>query len=256
MTSLNLNTSEKRDIEAVLGNLQSAPSHEVSNFTTNFAKGNQVAWSRFLKGAYNHPITWWVGVFHLQMQMGVWGHRYRATSSVKANRLWKITQPLRAEAAGALKGESAPIVRAIVRYNMKHRKADISGRLAGGTFTNYASMGGRFGSRRLSGYTKFGVGATNLGIASYGAAIKAVAEGYRTLDAVIQAALTGRAEKLPKGLNLHVDVSQDQEERAIVDNLTIVLSEVMMLSRVSPGPTPIKQFCARPENINLKGLCQ
>ncbi len=71
MNYLNINISEKRDIETVLKNIQSSQSHEFTHFTINFARGNEAAWSRSLKGTYNYPITWWVGVFQLQTQMGV-----------------------------------------------------------------------------------------------------------------------------------------------------------------------------------------
>ncbi len=184
MTSLNVGISEKRDIEVVLRNIQSSPAHEITNFTTSFARGNEAAWSRFLKGAYNHPITWWVGIFQLQMQMGIWGQSYRATARIRANRLWQISEPLRVEVSSSLEGEEIPLLAAIVRYNLKYRKADILGRLAGGRFTNYASMGGRFGSQRLSNFAKFTGGATNFGIASYGAAIKAITNGYGSLEAI------------------------------------------------------------------------
>lgn len=256
MTSLNINISEKRDIENVLRNIQSSQNHEITHFTTNFARGNEAAWSRFLRGAYNHPITWWVGIFQLQMQMGVWGHRYQSQASMKANRLWQITKPLRDEASAGLEGEDIPLLTAIVRYNVKYRKADIVGRLAGGRFTNYASMGGRFGSKRLSKFAKFAGGATNSGIASYGASIKALAEGYQTLEAVIQSILTGRPEDLPSDYNNRANAPLSREENDILDNLKAVTAEIMSLSQVAPSPTPIKEFCSRPENINLKGLCK
>src|SRR5690606_19961606 len=121
----------KKDVQAFVENLQEDP-RGMANFTTNFANGNEAAWRRFLKGANNHPITWWIGIFQLQMQMGIWGHQYRSVASARASVLWQICEPLRQEAHGSLHGEEAPILSAIVRYNLNYRKADMAGRLAGG----------------------------------------------------------------------------------------------------------------------------
>lgn len=190
------------------------------------------------------------------MQMGIWGHRYRSMASTRASVLWQLSQPLRDEARAGLKGEAMPLLSDIVRYNLKHRKADIVGRLVGGGFTHYASMGGRLGNKRLSKFEKFAVGATNLGIASYGAAIKAITTGPKTLEAVIQSVLTGRPEHLPDGYRRDSGVPLTEEENRLLENVEAGLSEVMSLTQVGPGPTPIKEFCSRPENINLKGVCR
>ena len=129
--------------------------------------------------------------------MGIWGHHRKAVASTRANVLWQTTQPLRSEVGKMLQGEPSPLLSSIVRYNLKYRKADIAGRLVGGQFTNYASMGGRFGNKRLPKGVKLPVGAANFIIASYGAAIKAVVEGHRKAEAVIQSILTGSPEHLP-----------------------------------------------------------
>lgn len=54
-------------------------------FSMTFPHGNEAAWYRFVKGTYNHPITWWVGIFQLQMQMGIWGSCHRAVASTRAS---------------------------------------------------------------------------------------------------------------------------------------------------------------------------
>jgi hypothetical protein len=149
MTSLNLSVTEKNHIQALVEYIQTNP-RELDQFTKGVAGGTEAAWRRFLKGTYNHPITWWVGIFQLQMQVGVWGHHHRSVASTRASVLWQLTQPLRNEAAGLVSGRDAPMLYAIVRYYLKHRKADIVGRLAGGAFTNYASTGGRLGNKSLS----------------------------------------------------------------------------------------------------------
>lgn len=145
---------------------------------------------------------------------------------------------------------------AIVRYNLQHRKADIVGRLLGSKFTNYASTGGRFGNKRLSKGGKLARTITNFSIASYGAAIKALAEEHRTLEAIIQSVLTGRPEDLPAGYHSQSGAPLSEEETNLLENVESALSEVMSLTQVEPGPVPIKEFCSRPENINLKGVCR
>ncbi|WP_445767264.1 hypothetical protein [Rheinheimera sp.] len=97
---------------------------------------------------------------------------------------------------------------------------------------------------------------SNFGIASYGAGIKAIAEGHKSLDAVIQSVLTGRPDGLPPGYNKLADNSMTPQELELVHGLELGMSEIMTLSQVEPAPLPIKEFCAKPENINLKGLCK
>lgn len=255
MSSLNLSFTEKDDVQVFIENLQADP-RTLDGFSTTFAHGNEAAWYRFIKGTYNHPITWWIGIFQLQMQMGVWGHRHRAAASTRANVLWQISSPLRDELVGMVHGESTPLLSAIVRYNLKHRKADVIGRFVGGAFTNYASMGGRLGNKHLPKTAKRVGTVTNLGIASYGAAIKAVGIGPKTLEAVIQSVLTGHPEHLPSGYRSDGDAPISKDESQVLQNVESVLSEVMSLTQVAPGPVPISEFCSRPENLNLKGVCR
>ncbi|WP_417578973.1 hypothetical protein [Nitrincola sp.] len=255
MASLNLNIAEKRDVERVLGHIQSSQNHEMNNFLMSFAIGNEASWSRFLRGAYNHPITWWIGVIQLQMQMGIWGNQYKSIAQTRASVLWQVTHPVRDELSGLARGESAPILEAIVKYNFNNRKADILGRFSGGVFTNYASTGGRFGNTRLSPGGTRARSITNFTIASYGAAIKAIAEGKRTYQAVIQSILTGKPEEIQ--LNISANGSNlSSEESELLSNLATSASDAFSLTHLSPPPIPINEFCSRPENVNLKGLCK
>ena len=256
MPTLNLGVTEKHDVQRFVENVQGTHPRDFDGFSMTFAHGNEAAWSRFIKGAYNHPITWWIGIFQLQMQMGMWGPRHRAAASTRASVLWQITLPLRNELEGTFNDQSMPLLSAIVRYNVKYRKADIAGRLLGSNFTNYASTGGRLGNRQLSKGGKLARMATNFGIASYGAAIKAVGQGLKSVDAVIQSILTGHPEHLPPGYRSNGDVAPNKEENNLLEKLNPVLSEVMSLTQVAPGPVPINEFCSRPENINLKGVCR
>lgn len=256
MSELNLNNMDKQDIQKFFNNAQSLKKHEVDAFKSQFAHGNQAAWHRFLVGVYNHPLTWWIGIIQLQMQMGIWGHQYKSMASIRANLLWQITAPLRKEVRNAVHGDSMPIVSTIVKYNLKHHKADILGRLAGGVFTNYASTGGRFGNKRLPQSAKHIRTVTNLGLASYGAAIQAVVKDQKTIEALIQSILTGRPEQLPANLSNLGDVSLSEEEKQYQLAIEAALLEISKLSQVSPGPIPIEEFCLKKENINLKGICK
>lgn len=256
MPSLNLSVTEKHDVQKFVENVQRGHRRDLDGFSMTFAQGNEAAWYRFIKGTYNHPITWWIGIFQLQMQMGMWGSHHRAVASTRASVLWQISRPLRDEVVGMVHGEPVPLLSAIVRYNLKHRKADIIGRFLGGAFTNYASMGGRLGQKHLPKTAKHIGTVTNLGIASYGAAIKAVGGGPRTLEAVVQSVLTGSPEHLPPSYRNDIGAPLGKSEGEVLQNLQSALSEVMSLSQAAPGPVPIAEFCSRPENVNLKGVCR
>jgi len=253
MSQLNLDLKRKQEIDVFIQRTQIAKPQKLENFKNNFAHGNKAAWQRFLIGAYNHPLTWWVGIIQLQMQMGLWGYKYKSVSSVRANKLWQITAPLRKEIKGGVKGEPMPLITNIIKYNIKHRKADILGRFTGGAFTNYASTGGRMGNKALPTSAKAVRTVTNLGLASYGAAIQAVVKGHNNIEAVIQSILTGQPEQLPKNMN---DIPLTKEEEQYQKAMESALLEISNLSQISPGPIPIKEFCHKKENMNLKRICK
>lgn len=256
MADLNLSNLDKSDIQKFHENLQNYDQREVEAFKTNFAHGNESSWKRFIIGAYNHPITWWIGIIQLQMQMGIWGPRHRAAASLRASTLGQVTAPLRKELVGALQGQNTPILNQIIDYNFKNRKADIAGRLAGGTFTNYASTGGRLGNKRLGMRGKSVRTATNFTIASYGAAIKAIKEGHRAKGAIIQSILTGRSNVGPSGQRNFEEDPLTDEERKTVEKVESVLSGMTPLIHVSQGPVSIREFCTKPENIDLDSICK
>jgi len=255
MLSLNLNLSDKESVQRVIEELQKASPHETDIVFNSLAHGNPGPFQRFLLGAYNHPLTWWFGLLQLQMQYGIRGQRWRGIASTRASTLWQITSPLREEVAAALQGEGAPIISTVVRYNLRYRKADITGRFAGGFLTNYASTGGRLGNQRLSGHAKLARGFTNFGLASYGASVNAVVSGHRKLEEVIQAVVTGRAEKLPKSFSCDFGAPTPEEAERVA-KAEEALSEVMSLTQAGPGPIPIREFCSRPENLRLEGICR
>ena len=167
-----------------------------------------------------------------------------------------MTAPLRDELVRALQGENTPILNQVIDYNAKNRKADIAGRLAGGAFTNYASTGGRFGNKRFGMRAKAVRSATNFTIASYGAAIKAIAEGYRVKGSIIQSILTGRAEVILPTQRDFNEFPLTEEEREKVEKLESLLSGMTPFMYVSPRPIPIQEFCLLPDNINLDSICK
>lgn len=256
MTQLNLDITSKQDIDKFIKNTQSLNQQELDNFKNNFAQGNKAAWQRFIVGAYNHPLTWWIGIIQLQMQVGLWGHKYKSIAAIRANMLWQITAPLRKEVKGGLHGDSMPIITTIVKYNIKHRKADILGRLTGGAFTNYASTGGRMGNKALPNSAKVVRTVTNLGLASYGAAIQAVVKGHKNIEAIIQSILTGQPEQLPPNIKNMGDLPLNEEEQKYQAAIESALLEITRLTQVSPGPIPIREFCQKKENMQLKGICK
>jgi len=190
------------------------------------------------------------------MQTGLWGHQYQSISRLRANQLWKISEPLRGNPSDLLTERNKTILSEIVKYNWNHRKADIVGRLVGGKFTNYASMGGRMGNKRLTGTMKFTVTATNFAIASYGSSIKSLIDGHDSLEEIIQSVLTGDASHLPDDYKSDGNESMSSEEKELLKNAEATLTGVMSLSQIQSAPVPVAEFCLRPENINLKGLCR
>lgn len=261
MTLLNISHLEKNDIQTFIGNVQATPK-ELPGFLETFAYGHEASWSRFLRGAYGHPVTWWVGVFQLQMQMGVWGHMRQAIASERASLLWRISEPLRKEIADVGEGKNPAILMAVVRFSLKYRKADMLGRLAGGQFTNYATTGGALGNKALTNAgkavsipAKTAVALTNFSIAGYGAAIQTLVKGRSTIEDMVHAVLTGRAEH-PVIAPADAAAAPTPEEQAVCVKAGLALTGVMQLTQAAAPPVPLREFCARPENINLKGLCR
>lgn len=259
MQGLQLNNIDKQYVQRFLENISSKDNIAFTQSLQALMAGRESTWLRYLKGAYNHPVTWWIGIIQLQMQMGVWGHKWKGVAQVRANSLWQVSKPLRTEVYPLSSGPDGPnLLSAIFKYNIKYRKADILGRLSGGVFTNFASTGGIAGSRvlkRIKG-AKFTRGALNFIIASYGAGIKAIIEGERTIAPIIQSIITGRTEQLPANYEKYKSMVLSRNEKVTLENLELYIGEMLSLSQLSPGPIPIKEFCTRPENINLKSICK
>ncbi|TCI02204.1 hypothetical protein EZV61_14810 [Corallincola luteus] len=256
MSILQLNASDKILVEKVTNALSEASAEKSNELMAMLAAGREPAWLRFTKGVYNHPITWWVGIFQLQMQLGVWGHQWQSKAAVRANLLAQLQNPLKREFKQLSHGDISPVISLLVRYNLKYRKADIAGRLLGAQFTNYASTGGAIGQRYVKGKAKAAVSGVNFAISTYGAAIAAIASGITDLESVLQSVLTGRPEIAPSNYRSSVVITVSDEERQVVANLNLALVDALEYTTVTSAPVPIKEFCRRPENVNLKGLCK
>ncbi len=142
-----------------------------------------------------------------------------------------------------------------IKFNLKYRKADIAGRFHGSLFTNYSSTGGRKGAK-LPRISKWSVKITNFTIASFGAAIQSIANGQKEPDAIINSIITGRSERVPHHISKQLMDNQVTAEEASLT--TAVNSEVFSanaINNLQPGPVPISEFCNRPENIDLKSIC-
>lgn len=151
-------------------------------------------------------------------------------------------------------GDTNLLYRAVA-YNLEHRKADILGRFAGGAFTNFASSGGRMGNRSIPKRAITVISTSNFLLASYGASVKAVASGHRCAEAVIQSFLTGD----PSGPSVYPNANRDNlsiAELELFEKAEGALIELNSLTELAPRPVPIAEFCLRPENIELKGLCK
>lgn len=256
MVTINLAAADRESIQSATEALQDVGNDQLELLVQQLLQGNEGVIRRFAKGAYNHPITWWVGVFHLQMQKGMWGARYQASANMRGSILTQVLRPVRSELKRASGDEDTLLLSRAVKYNLKYKKADIAGRFTGGQFTNYASIAGRFGNTRLSANAKRVRTISNFGIASYGAAIKAIILGHRRINAILQAILTGRAENIPSGYMQDPLDFLDPDEDSLLHTLELIITEITQLSQFSSSPVSVNEFCARPENINLEELCK
>lgn len=247
-----LASSDKDAIEDLLQKVGADAPHQREDFARRFTDSQHPAWYRYTSGIYNHPKTWWIGIIQTQMVLGVWGPRHKAEASIRQAKLAQILYQL---TAPENRDRSKTLVVEAVRFNLNYRKADIAGRFHGGFFTNYASMGGRRGAAATAQSVKWSARITNLTVASFGAAIGAIAANRKTEEDILNAIITGKPEALPSRY-------KTLAQQALVDTTgeieSIVIGEVKgveALNHVLPGPTPIRDFCNRPENVNLKELC-
>lgn len=223
-------------------------------FLRKFDKSaDEAMWFRYSQAMANFPKTWWIGLIQMQMIAGLWGQEHQASAALRQNDLRKIL----AEAFADL-DRTWEVMSESAKYVLEHHKADVLGRLHGGVFTNFALKGGK-GSRSLP--TGVSVAATTMhfSIATFGAAIWAIGSELKKHDDLLHSILLGRPlpypKKRPDVKTNHIMVDQQQIDR-LASTTYLQLSAVRELNEIEPPPLSVKQFCTRPENIDLRGLCR
>lgn len=262
---LDIRSTDREAIQSALEALQDAPKKDVDDFLRYVLNGNRNALQSFAKGAVDNPKTWWIGIFSLQMQTGLFGDRLKQMANRNAGLLQSALAPLWEDAMGTVfDDEDSEILSHVIRYAFKYHSALIAGRLVGGGFTTFASTGGRFGKRQIAKlpnpvkYTTVGgIMVANFAIASYGAGMMAIGLGRSRLRDILFTILTGSTEPLPSHYRLLLgNAAMTAEELAEEEWLRNVLLEMGKMTQIGGGPVPIKEFCARPENINRDELCK
>ena len=245
--------ADKAAVESFLRKAGQDAPRQRDDFARRFTHNEHPAWRRYIEGIYNHLKTWWIGIIQAQMVLGIWGPHRKAEASIRQAALAQILHQL---TAPENRERSETLILEAVRFNIRYRKADITGRFHGGLFTNYASMGGRRGAAATGHGLKWAGRITNLTVASFGAAIGAIAAGRSTPEDMLNAIITGKTEALPVR---YKEFAQQTPTESTAELEHIVYGEVHgvnALNRVSPRPVPIREFCSRPENVDLKSICR
>jgi hypothetical protein len=147
---------------------------------------------RLISGAYSYPRDWWCGIFYCAMQLGLFGAEGKAMSDP-----WR--RDLNTVLSFIIKNPVLAMRLLGARTQHQMTSPEFYGRIGGGVFTSYASGGGRFGNRILSGPVKVARMPANFILASTGAAVLAVKYGGRDIVAVFDAVLTGNYGSGPTG---------------------------------------------------------
>jgi hypothetical protein len=139
---------------------------------------------RFLKGAYSHPRDWWVGIIWCFMSLGTFGGDAKRRADEWGRDLETLIQFARKNPKLAYRLIS------VYLKNQVQNSPEFYGRLAGGMFTNYASRGGRLGSRLGTGM-KVASMTANFILATTGAMILSVKYGGKDIISIFDAAING-----------------------------------------------------------------
>lgn len=250
-TPFALSLSDKNSIGHFLARVQA--SDDSTQFADRFTREQDPGWQRYFNGIYNHPKTWWIGIIQIQMVTGMWGERQKARAMLRQQALGKVLNQLLAEEN---REQSLDLINRAVRFNLKYRKADIAGRIHGGIFTNFASTGGRRGGA-VGPKVKIPVSVTNLMLATFGAAIQSVAGNFDTAEHIIDSMITGKAQALPEGYrSLSRFASDDQKVPELTEAVKSGLQGISAVNEISPAPIPLSEFCSRPDNVDIRGLCK
>lgn len=139
---------------------------------------------RIIQGAYSFPRDWWCAIFYCYMRLGVFGSRAQSDAegwgrAISTVLRWALNDP----------STAARLLRTYLRS--KSDSPEFYARIGGGVFTNFASRGGRFGQRILSGPIKGGSMAANFVLANTGAAVLTVKYGGQDIASIFGAMFTG-----------------------------------------------------------------
>ena len=248
-----LDKSDRQAIEKGLDNIEAASTDLSNYFLKKFATVGDSSWFRFLHGAYEHPKDWWIGIIQLQMMAGYWGKDRRADAMIRQSALDAAFQGF----SSLSLSQQTNVLSGIAQYNYEHRKADISGRVAGTAFTNFASTGGLFGARRLRKSSRYSIVGVNFLISSYGAAVKSVQYGMKSIEPILQAIFTGHPEEIPSRYCSRTrQYNLSNEGEAVVEEMLTVLPKLVEVCQIGTKPVSIDKFCSRPRNKDLDSICQ
>lgn len=248
-----LDKVDRQAIEKGLDNIEAASTSLSSYFLKKFATVDDASWFRFLHGAYEHPKDWWIGIIQLQMIAGYWGRDRKSEAMIRQSALNAAFQGF----SSLSTPQKENVLSGIVQYNYENRKSDISGRITGSVFTNFASTGGLFGARKLGASSKFSVAGVNFLISRYGAAVKSVQYGMKSIEPILQSILTGHPEEIPdKYCSRTRQYSLPKDGETVVEETLPILPKLAEVCQIGTKPVPIEKFCSRPRNKDLESICE
>lgn len=245
-------TLELRQVEELL--TKPPKNIDIDLIYTN--KDREPAWLRFLKGAYEMPITWWVGIIHSTMLTGSWGNDYKSAAQINQQRLDLALEKFNSHP------DQQKIIRvctAVAIYN----KAYISGRFSGGMLVSKTTNTLFKKIPAIKQYT-LAIGATsfalNFSISSFGAALMTIASGYRSTHDVVYSILTGAAQQFPLADAL-IDYGIEQAKsnaKSEIENPKELIVLVETLNDIQPGTMKTyEEWCkANPDPAAEAYFCQ
>ncbi len=148
------------------------------------------ALTRFSDGFLSYPTTWWTNHIHAAMLLGYFGKKQRMVAQLRQNILGVILN----EAINNF-DKTLQVIEFYAKNKLSSDKAGAIGRLLGGVFTNYATT--RIPGMKKNPFSKktiTGIKMANFIVASYGAAIFAIAKGSRKFEDIISMIITGNYE--------------------------------------------------------------
>ena len=254
MSEPDLSHVDRARVQRLLEEIQSEDPVEAGRLLRDMTSKDAPIWRRYAGALAGNPITWWIGIIQILMVTGACGRKSQINALVRQNLLSQaLVRAKRSADADALSGQ----VRRAVVYLLRHRKTEIIARFHGGAFVSYTTSGGRYGSRvKRPIALKAGSMATNYALASFGVLISTVHKGLVVPDDIVSGVLTGETVHIPGYVdpNLPPDL---QEHMQRLDREFSYLHSLMVIEALNnvsgDKPIPMKEFCARPENLKIGG---